>query len=491
MKHFLCALVVAGLVAPSTHAQFVWISQDGKNSARVVFGDKADANDNAPAAKIAQVKLFVRNVEEEMPLPLAAKMGHYNTVVYSGMVCTIGGTCVHDVVTPLAGKPYLRVSHPKAVFGPETAGVRHEALRPWSKLPLDIVALSWLNDKIEFQLLWQGKPAAGCDFVAALSDRERSQGKTNSKGRFHISQPQSGESIEIRASLVEKKTGVHAGKAYKSVRHDATLTLPAHAADFFAPTRWPSPTEPLEHRAATELVKKAIAACATWHKFPGFSAALTVNSNGKIFKTKVEVQKDGKCKVEFPDAGAGALDFFAVDSTPAVGELMAAIVKLQLGAMVKDGPCGFVDNNLDHPLGRLIVAVNEKFQTSYRVKDNQILEVNRMMKESGVRLTGLKYQLNANNKYLPVSYLLSTWSNLEKVVSSASFAHTWKRIGAFDLPKSVNIIKSTYRKHEAPNFGAAMQQFPWAPPVQMPATMVPQVDTLTLTFADHRLLTGK
>src|SRR5262249_265155 len=103
-------------------------------------------------------------------------------------------------------------------------------------------------------------------------------------------------------------------------------------------------------------------------------------------------------------------------------------------------PCAFLDDNKDHPLGRAIRVLNDEFHSSYRVRDRQIIVVNRQMKDSRFTITMQENKLNKEKKYLPDSYGVNSWDKTGALSSSAAYHQTWKRVGDFDLPASVTIV---------------------------------------------------
>jgi hypothetical protein len=74
------------------------------------------------------------------------------------------------------------------------------------------------------------------------------------------------------------------------------------------------------------------------------------------------------------------------------------------------------------------------------VRDRQILVVNRYMKEGRFTITVMENRLNKEKKFLPVSYVVNSWDGKEALTSSASYHHTWERVGDFDLPASVLVV---------------------------------------------------
>jgi hypothetical protein len=223
---------------------------------------------------------------------------------------------------------------------------------------------------------------------------------------------------------------------------------------------------------ATKLLKEARAARAIWEKFPGFSANLVVNHNGKITKTQVQVQENGKVTVNLDDA----------DTKKFVRDQVASLVGHRLGgAPAKDTPCAFADQDTSHPLGRKIVVLNDAMGSSYRVKDDQLMQVNRKMKDARFTIIVTKNDMTPEKKYLASDYVVHTWKNdTNQLLSSWTFHHTWKRVATFDLPDTVTIViakPGVPMKVEAGN-GPAVQPSP-------------TLDTWTLTFSNQQLLPWK
>jgi hypothetical protein len=206
------------------------------------------------------------------------------------------------------------------------------------------------------------------------------------------------------------------------------LALPALADD--KPAAKDVPADP----AATKLLAEARAARAQWENFPGFRAKLTINIDGKVTKGTVEVSPKGKVAVQAENARPEDVDW-------AKGELAQIVGHRLDNSASLDTPCAFLDDNKDHPLGRSLRVLNDEFHSSYRVRDRQIVVVNRQMKDSRFTITVMENKLNKEKKYLPVCYVVNSWDGkTEALTSSASYHHTWKRVGDFDLPMSLTVM---------------------------------------------------
>jgi len=196
----------------------------------------------------------------------------------------------------------------------------------------------------------------------------------------------------------------------------AALAVPALGAD--KPAAEKVPADP----AATKLLGDARAARAQWEKFPGFRAKVEINIEGKVIKGTVEVTPKGKVTVQVPDVGAEAK--WAKD------ELAQTVSHRLDNSAALETPCAFLDDNKDHPLGRAIRVLNDEFHSSYRVRDRQIIVVNRQMKDSRFTITVMENRANEDKKYLPVCYVVNSWDGKTEALSgSSTYHHTWERVG--------------------------------------------------------------
>jgi hypothetical protein len=205
-----------------------------------------------------------------------------------------------------------------------------------------------------------------------------------------------------------------------------------------AEERSPSRGDP----AATKLLADARAARALYHDFPGFRADVEVNLDGKVTRGRVEVSDKGKVTLQLVDAGAETW----------AKHTLASIVghRLDNGAAEGETPCAFVDEDAHHPLGRAIRVLNDEFHSSYRIRDRQVIVVNRHVPGSRFTITVMENILTKEQKFLPVSYVVNTWdAKTDTLTSSETHHQTWQRVGAFDLPGETLTVKATAGKLES------------------------------------------
>ena len=110
----------------------------------------------------------------------------------------------------------------------------------------------------------------------------------------------------------------------------------------------------------------------------------------------------------------------------------------------------FADAVADHPLGRAIQVLDDEFHSSYRIRDRQVIVVNRTTKDSRFTITVLENKLNADKHYLPVAYVVNYWDlKGGELKRSEAHHHTWHRVGSFDLPVQPTVITALPARQEA------------------------------------------
>ena len=187
--------------------------------------------------------------------------------------------------------------------------------------------------------------------------------------------------------------------------------------------------------AATKLLADARAARAIYHNFPGFSANIEVNLDGNARHGQVEIDKDGKATLKLDDE----------DAAKWAKNTLGSIIGHRLSSGPdEETPCVFADEDQDHPLGRAIRVVNDEFHSSYRIRDRQVIVVNRQMPGSRFTIAVMESVLTQEKKFLPACYVVNTWDAKSNALTSSETHHqTWQRVGAFDLPKETLTVKAT------------------------------------------------
>ncbi len=436
MKRLLPTLVLVLSVAATARAHFIFIVPPAKGrTAQVVFSDTTKPDSAKLLARIAHTKFHLVDDRGRLTEVAPGKASNALPIEAAGKgPVGVIGRCVYGVVD--RGKePFLLTYYARTAVGGNEG--LSEKLPDEAHQPLQIVLLA--GKPARARVLWQGKPLAGAEVVFA--GEEPVTTKTDDRGEVEVATKEA--PLAIRARHVEQKKGTYRGKNYSSVRHYATLVARLDAGQKKEARLTADP-------AATKLLADARAARANWDDFPGFTADVEVNVEGKRTTGKLEVSSKGKVKL---DMQGPEKDW--------ARRMISSIV----GHRLDDGttlntPCTFADDVIDHPMGRAIRVLNDEFHSSYRIRDRQVIEVNRRMGETRFTITVLENRQNAEKKYLPASYVVNTWMvKTGALRGSVTHHNTWKRVGKFDLPLACTIVSASAGK----------------------------LDNRTLTFSNHKL----
>ncbi len=458
MKRLLLALVVAAAFVPMARAHFIWIVPDKDGTAKVIFSDNLEPDDPKLLAKIGKTACYARDAEGKAT-DIKWKDGKdaYILTAPGKGPQLLGGVCAYGVIQRGQTEPFLLNYYATALVGPAPGRDGQKLFAAWDKLPLQIMPAQG-----GYAVYWQGKPLADAEVIALIPGKDKAPAlKTNDKGQFTLTADGTGLA-GLRVRHIEKKEGKLDDKEYKEIRHYATLVF-ALAAPTSDPKSSAAPSLK-EDPAATKLLADARAARAQWPNFPGFTADAEVNFDGKVHKGKVTVGVDGKVRFDGLDKEVDGWARRTLGSI--VGHRTDNSVSLNT-------PAAFADDVKDHPQGRAIKVLNDELHSSYRIKDNQITEVNRAMKDRRFTITVLENKKNAEDKFLSVTFVVNYWDLAGgELLRSESNHHTWTRVGKFDLPASAKVVTATPAK-KAEGGGQ------------------PGITTQSITLSNHKLEAAK
>ncbi|MCI0740033.1 MAG: DUF3386 family protein [Gemmataceae bacterium] len=447
MKRLLACLTLLALALPAP-AHFLWLLPQ-KDRVIMVFSDELAPDENVPITKVAKTKFFGRGADG-VSFGVKAKEDKHSYLIeaVAKTPYEIAGICQYGVLAKGKADPFLLNYYARAVVGDIVAS--SIIWDGWSELPLEVLPAK--SAKRTVKVLWQGKPAAKVEVVLTVPGVEAPVTKTSDeKGLVELETPKETGIYGIRARFVENKAGELGGEKYKEIRHYSTFTFVAVKKGQANNQPVSAPFSPLlqgdesgvkgkADPAATKLLADARAARAVWKDFPGFSADLEVNAGGKLHKGGVEVSAQGKVTLKLDAEGL----------KEAVRREITSLVAHRLPGGSLDTPCAFTDDNLHHPLGRAIKVLNDELHSSYRIRDRQIIEVNRQMQDARFTITVLENQWTKEKQYLPSAYVVNTWDAKSGVLkSSVSHHNAWTRIGAFDLPTTTLTVRVTPEGIEA------------------------------------------
>jgi hypothetical protein len=449
-----CALLLVAAIATPARAHFIWLVPDAfeptGTTVRVIFSESLEPDSPDLLKLVDHTELFRCTGDGQPTLVEVARdrKGSRFLVLEGKGPWEVAGVCRYGVVRRGQDEPFLLMYYPKTyVRRLSEQELPHCRGKGAERLALEITPVG--KERGTFVVTWHGKPLSGAEVaVVPLGETTARQMKADEQGRFTIPGAKTGI-YGLRARHVEDRSGEEGGKKYHEVRHYATLVLELGAAATGAapPRRKVAPDPRGEAKGdpeATRLLEEARAARATWARFPGFTADVTVNLDGRsVSRGRVEVKPDGKVHLDLGDPEAAAW---------ARRELGSIVGHRLGGAAEPPTPCAFADDDETNPLGRAIRVLNDEYHSSYRIRDRQILVVNRAVPQGGVRftITVLENRRNEDGHYLPVSFVVNTWGTKDGVLQSSEAHHqTWVRVGSFDLPKALLVVTAKGGKQEA------------------------------------------
>jgi hypothetical protein len=416
----LAVLFVAGLVLPCTaraHFLFIRINEaaEAGRSLEVFFSEKADAGDPRFIRKVTAATLTLQSAPGKFqPLEVRPGADRLRAVLPSSGPVSVAGFLEYGVLKREV--PFLLRYYPKAIAGdPATL----TAFRPRPGTPLEIGA-TVQSDHVTLTLLRDGKPVPGAAFTTVDDDLVNEEVKADASGKA-VWKPPSPGFYCVYAKSVLKTPGEWNGTTYSEIREFATIGF-----------RWPLTRTDADPEAVA-MFEKALAARASWERFPGFSAAVSGSVDGRAFSGKTTVTGTGDVSLELDDPTI----------RPWVEEQLQSIVTHRLAAPKHDDHrpvLRFGDRDDAHPLGRLLIFDGGQFASSYRVQGDRITVVNRNLGKRNMTITVLDDIRNAEGKQLPQSYTVQYW-NAEngQLDRTESISNRWARVGAYDLPVSITV----------------------------------------------------
>jgi len=224
MKRILSCFAAAALMlvaCSSVQAHFLWIVSDAASSqTRVYFSETPEPDDPDLLDRVADVKLLCFEPRDKVS-EISVKKQEDALVAPLGKAYAVALSRQYGVLER-GGEKFLLNYHATSHVSPIASDWKR--LGSDDKPPLEIVPLQ-KGRQVELTLYWQGKPLADAEIVADAPGIEETKGKTDAQGRFVVELNKSGL-LSARARHVVTEPGKLNDKAYDSIRHWTTLTVP-------------------------------------------------------------------------------------------------------------------------------------------------------------------------------------------------------------------------------------------------------------------------
>lgn len=427
MRPALFAYMALLLTGTAAQAHFVWILPGEGNKVKVVFSDQLAPDQAELLEKIKQTKLFAHDEKGKHHDLKLTKVGDCLEATLPSGIKSVHGSCEYGVFQRGEGKPMLL-----KYFATCDQGGTVEA-PCWECMPLQVAQ----TKTGVFTVQHVASPLAGAEVVVYGPEGFKQLTlKTNTEGVVMVDLTTAPKGVYgLRVRHNEAKPGSHGGKQYDEVRMYLTYTFKYGTATAARST----PEQPVkvedntkEDPEATKLLAQARDARAGWKNFPGFTADLEVNIDGKLFKGSITVDAKGKLQLAELDQAA----------EPWAKRTLASVVSHRSGnAAEMQTPCAFADQDVHHPQGRLVNVLNDEMHSSYRIKDQQIMVVNRNMGGNKFSIIMLENRKNEEGKFIPATFVVHYWdAKSGQLTKTEANLQTWTRINGFDLPVTMKVI---------------------------------------------------
>ncbi|MBZ0158943.1 DUF3386 family protein [Candidatus Methylomirabilis sp.] len=183
---------------------------------------------------------------------------------------------------------------------------------------------------------------------------------------------------------------------------------------------------------ARALLEGARQHLVVWDRFPGFKATLEVDRDGKRSGGELTVLPSGKVEVELQDREAA--------------EWASGILKSIVNHRLKmdthkheEAPVAFGPED-QHPLGRM-VKKGDRSSSTYRIKGQQILQVNQRIEKGWLSLNVLEY-VQTLQGFLSKRVAIFQFDEKGSLVKSTVFTDEYVEVERLWLPKSRMIISA-------------------------------------------------
>jgi hypothetical protein len=422
----LAAFAFLAFTAAPAEAHFLFAricpAAEGGRVAEVYFSEYATAGDPRYIDKVAGAQFWLQTAPGEYrPLPLRKLADRLRAHVPVGGPLVVAGQLDYGVLNRPGAPPFLLRHYSKAV-----AGKPDEVNRLTPKgTRLEIIP-AFGSDGVLLTVLLEGKPLAKAKINTVDADLAGEEFETDDRGQATF-KPDHAGTFCAYTSHVNPTAGEHAGRKYDEIREFATLSF-----------AWPLAPAGADDEAVA-LFEEALAARAAWQNFPGFTAEIAGDVEGRPFSGKVTVDAAGSVELDIDEAPFAE---WVQDQLESITMHRAAS---QTPAADRPKPVlRFADEVIDHPLGRLLAFEGGHMATSYRVKDSQITTVNRVIDRQNMTITVLDNDTNAEGKFLPRSYTVQYWDEESGAPSrTETVQDRWTRVGAFDLPARHTVTASS------------------------------------------------
>jgi uncharacterized protein DUF3386 len=424
------ALGLATLLPGAASAHFVWTepAPTPGDAVRVYFGEYPDVRENSPLLdKVARVKVYAVDGKGRRELKQSRREDHF---LYEGLGRSPVAVALLDygVLQRGEGPPYLLRYEAQVLLGdgtPQPAQGLAALSRQETGLPLAVHLQAVGEESLSLRVTLEGKPGPAEIAFRGPKDREMRKEKTSPAGLLALPLTDGGWH-HVRIMAEDGKPTQFEGKEARFTR--TYLSLMFNAAGRQPAASAGKAVQP--DADAVQVLREAHAARANWGPdFPGFTADAVYRVNGKEARGTITVARDYTIT-------------YALGDKEAEGSLRPSFASLIMHR--RRGSPEYQATWRDseaHPLGRAI-NLNDELNSFYRVRDRQILQVNRVM--GSQRFTNNVLE-NERTKlgFLPRAWTVAYYDREGNTLQRVSTTQvTWTWIGDVFLPATLQTVNA-------------------------------------------------
>lgn len=421
------AFLLISAAAAQAHFLFTRICPpaEGGRFAEVYFSEYARAGDPRYIAKVAPAKFQVQTSPGKwQALPMRRLDDRLRAHLPTSGPLVVAGELDYGALDRPGSPTFLLRHYSKAIAG---SAAELNAMAPLGS-PIELLA-KFEAERIVLTVLLNGQPLTDTRIDIVDADLAGEELKTDSAGQA-VFTPAAPSLYCIYVGHTLATSGEHNGKAYSEIKEFATLSF-----------EWPLVAAPNDEAIA--LFEEAVAARATWQDFPGFSAEIAGELDGRPFSGTVTVAADGAVDVELGEDAAMSHWIDEQLESITMHRAVASSGSANKSNHVKPS-LRFTDSQLNHPLGRLVAFDGGQFASSYRVKDRQLMTVNRLIDGENITISVLNNEQNAEGKFLPRVYTVQAWNEASgEPTRTETVRDSWTRVDAWDLPAEHVVTSAT------------------------------------------------
>ncbi len=264
----LALLVVAGGMVHEARAHFLFMRicppAEGGRVAEVYFSEYATAGDPRYIDKVATAEFSLQTTPGEFrPLAMRRLSDRLRAHVPASGTLMIAGQLDYGVLERPGNPPFLLRHYSKAVAG---TPAEINALQA-KGTPLELTAV-FEADQVVLKPLLGGKPMPKVRLDTVDADLAGEELTTDENGLATFKPEQPGVYC-VYVGHTLQTPGEHSGKRYQEVREFATLSF-----------AWPLVRVGADDEAVA-MFEEALASRAAWHDFPGFTAEIAGEVEGR------------------------------------------------------------------------------------------------------------------------------------------------------------------------------------------------------------------